>query len=100
MKKRNCWEFKKCGREPGGANAEDLGVCPVPVALMLDGVHGGTAAGRACWVIAGTMCEGRIQGTFAQKYRDCGSCDFYKAVREEEGSELTLTIRLLDLIQK
>jgi hypothetical protein len=24
----NCWEFKKCGREAGGAKAADSGVCP------------------------------------------------------------------------
>ncbi|MGD0283853.1 MAG: two-CW domain-containing protein, partial [Dissulfurispiraceae bacterium] len=24
----NCWEFKKCGREMGGVNIEQLGVCP------------------------------------------------------------------------
>lgn len=25
--KFNCWEFKQCGREPGGANSQ-LGSCP------------------------------------------------------------------------
>jgi len=24
----NCWEFKKCGREPGGEKASELGICP------------------------------------------------------------------------
>ena len=24
----NCWEVKKCGREPGGAKVAELGVCP------------------------------------------------------------------------
>jgi hypothetical protein len=24
----NCWEFKKCGMEKGGAKATELGVCP------------------------------------------------------------------------
>jgi len=100
VKKLNCWEFKKCGREPGGENSPAVGVCPAPVTLTLDGVHGGTAAGRACWVIAGTMCEGKIQGTFAQKYKDCSACDFYKVVREEEGDDLQLTIKLLDRAQK
>ena len=26
--KKNCWEYKKCGREVGGAKVKDLGVCP------------------------------------------------------------------------
>jgi len=24
----NCWEFKKCGREKGGAKAKELGLWP------------------------------------------------------------------------
>ena len=24
----NCWEVKKCGREPGGKSVATLGVCP------------------------------------------------------------------------
>jgi hypothetical protein len=85
--KLNCWEFKKCGREPGGKYADELGVCPVTEEKRLDGVHGGKNAGRACWVVAGSMCGGDIQGTFAQKYKDCSQCDFYIKVREDESSK-------------
>ena len=84
MKKLNCWEFKKCGREPGGHNTEH-GVCPAAVDTNLDGSHDGKNAGRACWVVAGTLCEGEVQGTFAKKYVGCEQCDFYQAVVEEEG---------------
>ncbi len=80
----NCWEFKGCGRQPAGIFEHDLGTCPAAVEQRLDGIHGGMNAGRACWVLAGTMCGGKIQGTFAQKFRDCRRCDFYKKVREEE----------------
>ncbi len=100
MKKLNCWEFKKCGRQLGGENTLAMGVCPASVAVALDGVHGGTNAGRACWVIAGTMCKGQVQGTFAQKYRDCAVCDFYKAVLEEEGNDFRMTISLLELVEE
>lgn len=24
---KNCWEFKKCGRETGGSKVKELGVC-------------------------------------------------------------------------
>ncbi len=24
----NCWEFKGCGREEGGRNAHERGICP------------------------------------------------------------------------
>jgi hypothetical protein len=84
MKKLNCWEFMKCGREPGGAKVKELGECPVAKESRLDGVHEGKNAGRACWVVAGSMCEGTVQGTFALKYKDCSLCEFYQKVKEEE----------------
>ncbi|MBI5102871.1 MAG: hypothetical protein HZB33_13690 [Nitrospirae bacterium] len=61
----------------------------------LAGVHGGKNAGRACWVLAGTMCGGKVQGTFAQKYANCEVCDFFRSVKEEEGSAYELSIVLL-----
>ncbi len=82
--KKNCWEHKNCGREPGGARVNELGVCPVPSHNALDGAHGGRNAGRACWVIAGSLCGGKIQGTYAQKLSNCWRCDFFNAVRKEE----------------
>jgi hypothetical protein len=84
MKKKNCWEFKKCGREPGGERVRELGVCPAAAEHRLDSVHGGRMAGRSCWVVAGTLCKGQVQGTFAMKFGSCETCDFYLAVREEE----------------
>jgi hypothetical protein len=83
-KKLNCWEFKGCGRQPGGNKSGELGVCPAATDSKLDGLHGGENAGRACWLVAGTMCSGKVQGTFAQKYGSCEECDFFKAVMEKE----------------
>lgn len=89
MKKQNCWEFKKCGRSPGGEKEKELGICPVTVEPRVDGTHGGKNGGRVCWLIAGTLCEGKVQGTFADKIGDCLiDCDFYKKVKEEEGENL------------
>lgn len=79
----NCWEFKKCGREPGGIKAEDLGVCLAATEKKLNGVHGGKNAGRACWAVCGTLCGGEVQGTFADKIGNCKVCDFYKLVWTE-----------------
>ncbi len=94
-RKLNCWEFKKCGREPGGAHTVDLGICPATVEERLDGVHGGSKAGRSCWVLAGTLCKGEVQGTFAQKYKNCGICDFYKSVKSEESHNFMLSALIL-----
>ena len=81
----NCWEVKQCGRQPGGPKAGELGVCPAATASMA-GMNGGRNAGRICWAVAGTLCGGQIQGTFAQKLANCAKCEFYLAVRREEGS--------------
>lgn len=93
--KLNCWEFKQCGREPGGTHVHDLGVCPAAVEERLDGVHHGKNGGRSCWVLAGTLCKGMVQGTFAQKYKNCEICDFYKSVKEEEFPKFMLSALLL-----
>ena len=85
MGKENCWEFKQCGREPGGLSADELGVCPAAAEERLDGVNHGHNAGRICWVVAGTMCNGEPQGTFVDKYRDCSLCEFFRMVRAQEG---------------
>lgn len=58
--KLNCWEFKKCGKDRSGD-------CPAF----------GRKAGRMCWMVAGTMCEGKVQGVFADKVGTCKKCDFY-----------------------
>ncbi len=94
-KKFNCWEYKKCGREEGGVHTHDLGICPAAVEGKLDGVHGGRNGGRSCWVLAGTLCKGEIQGTFAQKYKNCEICDFYKMVKDEEFPKFMLAALLL-----
>ncbi len=99
VKKVNCWEFKKCGREPGGTHANDLGICPATTDKRLDGVHGGTNAGRSCWVLAGTMCGGKVQGTFAQKFKNCEVCEFFKAVKKEEGPSYDMSIILLNKLK-
>ncbi len=87
MSRTNCWEFKKCGREPGGAKSSQLGVCPASVAAAANGLNGGTAGGRVCWALTGTLCGGIVQGTFAMKLANCLECEFYKKVALEEGKE-------------
>ncbi len=82
--KLNCWEHKKCGREPGGNKTKELGICPATVEQALNGAHDGKNAGRACWVVAGSLCGGRVQGTYAQKLSNCWRCDFMNLVKKEE----------------
>ncbi len=100
MKKLNCWEFKHCGREPGGKNSEQLGVCPAATDERLTGTYDGTNAGRACWVVAGTMCEGKVQGTYAQKLGDCALCDFYALVKKEEGKDFLMSVSIISKVEE
>ena len=85
MAKQNCWEFKKCGRQPGGAKVAELGVCVASTDPRVTGVNSGKNGGRACWAIAGTLCGGKVQGAFASKLANCMQCEFYQLVGKEEG---------------
>ena len=71
----NCWEFKQCGREEGGAKVAELGVCPA---------H--PDHGRDCATMAGTLCNGKVQGSFAQKLHDCAQCQFYQSRHYDRAS--------------
>jgi len=99
--KLNCWQYKLCGREPGGKHVEEFGVCPAATESRLDGVHGGVNGGRACWVVPGTICGTRENNEdyLIQKYRQCSNCGFYKRVRFEEGRNFLITPELLKIIQ-
>lgn len=66
--KVKCWEYMKCGRDKDGAVK-----CPAYPNY-----------GRVCWAVAGTFCEGKIQGTFAQKYENCRKCEFYRETARNE----------------
>jgi len=83
-KRLNCWEFKNCGREPGGGHIHDLGICPAATTEIFHGLNGGKNGGRACWFVVGTLCNGEIQGTYAKKYKSCIYCDFYKKIKEDK----------------
>jgi len=52
-----CWEKKNCSKLD----------CPV-----LKGKE------KRCWLVAGTMCCGKIEGEYALKYRNCTECDVYR----------------------
>ena len=82
---KNCWEFMNCGREPGGENSEELGVCPAATDISHDELNSGKNAGRICWAVAGTFSGGETQGTFTGNQVTCKSCEFFKLVEREVG---------------
>lgn len=97
--KQNCWEFKNCGRQQGGIKAAELGICPAATETKLNNINSGNNGGRACWALTGTLCGGKVQGTYAIKFGNCLICEFYQKVKTEE----TLSNTFLDtmkIIQK
>ena len=96
----NCWEFKNCGRHPGGDNVEELGACPATTEQKVHGVNGGTNGGRACWVIQQTLCGDQVQGGFAEKLTSCLNCDFYSQVRAEEGKDFMTSRKILERLNQ
>lgn len=98
MGKQNCWEFMRCGRQPGGEKIQQLGECPTVRTFAAHGLNDGINGGRSCWVIAGTYCHGKVQGTFVDKIRGCAACDFFHQVHGEEGVQLVTTPELMQRI--
>lgn len=100
MASLNCWEFKKCGRQPGGAKVAELGECTAAKDVRTQGVNQGRNGGRACWVLSGTLCGGKVQGTFASKLSNCMSCEFFQAVKSEEGASYASSQNILAILQR
>ena len=96
---QNCWEYNKCGKGPNGFNGGKTDICPAASETRLNGVHGGTNGGRACWVVAGTLCQGKVQGVFVQKYTTCQDCDFYKKVQRESFTHFQVSVSLLQRLR-
>ncbi|MBN1554056.1 MAG: hypothetical protein JXA11_04870 [Phycisphaerae bacterium] len=83
----NCWEFMQCGREPGGRLARELGVCPAARKSPYDAENDGRFAGRACWKVFGTFCNGCMERSMTRKALHCLDCPFAQKVAEEQGLE-------------
>lgn len=100
IKKLNCWEWMECGREPGGAKAPEMGPCPAATERKVNGINDGNYAGRACWAITGTLCEGEMSGKFTTKICNCLVCDFYQQVCQEQDKEFKGTAIILGMLKQ
>ena len=89
-KKLNCWEFKKCGREPGGRNLALFGPCSVPAATGFNNINNGKNGGRSCWIIRESACEKIMRRCCVQEIRECRQCNFYRFVNEPEKEPATV----------
>jgi len=96
---KNCWQYKNCGREIGGSKVDEFGVCPASFESKVDGINSGDFGGRCCWVVAGTYCGGKIQGTLALKASDCMYCEFFQLVLREESKTYSYS-KIPDILNK
>jgi len=97
-KKINCWEFKGCGRIPGGINEDNPHICNAYKFKMLTGINDGKFGGRSCWAAAGTMCKGYVDATYC-KTDDCNDCEFHLLVIKEEGEKYRDANHILEIIR-
>ncbi|MDA8085023.1 MAG: GGDEF domain-containing protein [Nitrospiraceae bacterium] len=74
FRKITCWKIKNCERND----------CP----SFQD-------ADCRCWLRAGTLCGGDIQGDFAKKYRSCFECDVLKMLDADPVRSLYENINIL-----
>jgi hypothetical protein len=85
MAKLNCWEFKNCGKNPGGEKADTIGICPAATEKRADKLNRGINGGRVCWAVKNTLCDDGVQKVFAVRLAKCLQCEFYHLVSDEEG---------------
>gem|GEM_PF-616861 len=74
--RKPCWEYLQCGIE-----SDPSRTCPAYPYF-----------GRICWAIAGTLCEGKVTGTFAEKTHNCRQCpvfqEMWRECRPDDGEPL------------
>ena len=78
MNKTKCWEIRQCGREHGGANVEELGICPAYIAYQANDILEENNRRICCWNVAGTSCDRKPHGASTEKIMTCKECEFYK----------------------
>jgi len=66
--KTPCWECLGCGIE-----ADPTHRCPAYPYF-----------GRTCWSVAGTLCQGKVRGIYAEKTSDCHQCSFFQRCQNAE----------------
>ncbi|MCF6290238.1 MAG: hypothetical protein L3J03_04485 [Desulfobacterales bacterium] len=99
MSEINCWEYRNCGREPGGRHAAASGVCSAATYAEADGFCGGKNGGRSCVYITGTLCAGDVSGSYPGKLKDCLACDFYRLLEEQHGPDF-IAVKFFEYVKR
>ena len=88
----NCWEFKKCGREPGGKNSQRLGTCRASIENKFNGVNHGVNAGRYCWKVKISEENNNESDKTLSAIMNCIECDFFIKVKAEEKNKFNFLV--------
>ena len=59
-KKMKCWDYNNCGH---GKDA----LCPAA----------DQKSGQSCWLVAKTLCGGKVHGKHTKRIKSCEGCGFY-----------------------
>lgn len=59
-KNMQCWKYNNC------AHGKDL-LCPAAE----------QNEGRSCWLVAKTLCGGKVHGKHTERMKSCEGCGFY-----------------------
>lgn len=99
--KINCWEFTKCGRQPGGEKNGELGICTVTTEKATHGINNGINGGRACWAVRKKMNGNAAPCSCAThlKKENCLLCEFYAIVRREESGNFVSATEILSMLK-
>ena len=85
MSKLNCWEVMKCGKGLSENDNSKYNSCPITTATSANGLNGGVNAGRICWIMAESCCNGEVKCSKLHRKDSCFSCEFRYKVTAEEG---------------
>ncbi len=86
ISRKPCWAIKKCSHNQKAQ-------CPAWE----------FKAGKLCWFINGTICEGSVQKNWKEKMKICRSCEVFLTdfnVKHRYCSEVSATDQVLDIINR
>ena len=66
----------KCGREAGGRNIDQLGICPAC-----------PEEGQRCANVVGTFCD-LVKALHATKHTSCPECPFYNSIYFDQNARM------------
>ena len=85
-RRKSCWAIKKC-------SPDQKAHCPAWE----------FKAGKICWFINGTICEGSVQKNWKEKMKICRSCEVFLTdfnVKRRYYSRVTATDQILNIINR